>query len=310
MLIEASHLKLSLAGRHILHDVSLHLQAGEIYGLLGPNGVGKSTTIAVLLGLYSADAGLLSLFGETDKQNAKEQRRRIGVMPEHAGFYDWMTANDYLKWYAGFYGGLQRPVPELLEQVGLADTKNQPIGQFSRGMQQRLGLARALLHGPELLILDEPTNGLDPRGRREIHNLLLNLAHEHQVGILLCTHLLDDVDRLCSKIGIINQGRTVLEGSLSELLNQQQIGRHFRLHMEVPAEDQTPLPSGVSLVAQEGNWWHFVVNAENQNSFSTLWQDMLKAGWKFSEIHEEGGGLEELYLRLTTEANKPDRKVA
>lgn len=310
MLINANHLKLTLARRNILQDVSLHLEAGEIYGLLGPNGAGKSTTIAVLLGLYPADEGTLTLFDKDNANNTREQRRRIGVMPEHAGFYDWMTAGHYLTWYAAFYGGLQHPLPELLERVGLSDARNRPIGQFSRGMQQRLGLARALLHGPELLILDEPTNGLDPRGRREIHDLLLDLAQEQHVGVLLCTHLLDDVDRLCTNIGIIDQGKSVLEGPLVEQLGQQQVGQRFRLRIETLPTIQTFMPPGVSLVGHEGGWWHFIVDADTSSPLPAIWEDMLIHGWKFTEIHAEGGGLEELYLRLTTATKKPDKEAA
>ncbi len=313
MLIDANHLKLTLGGRSILSDVSLHLEAGQIYGLLGPNGAGKSTTIAILLGLYPSESGTLALFDKPiDKGSTVDTRglrQRIGVMPEHAGFYDWMTASCYLTWYAGFYGGMQQPLPELLERVDLDDARNRPIGQFSRGMQQRLGLARALLHGPELLILDEPTNGLDPRGRREIHDLLLELAQQRQVGILLCTHLLDDVDRLCTNIGIIDQGRSVLEGPLIELLGQQQVGRRFRLRMETLPKNQTDLPSGVSLLGQEGGWWHFIVHADNKSSLAAVWEALLKHDWRYSEIHAEGGGLEELYLRLTSAA-RPVREAA
>jgi len=310
MLINANHLQLTLAGRSVLKDVNLHLKAGEIYGLLGPNGAGKSTTIAVLLALYPTDAGNITLLAETAGGDSSMIRQRIGVMPEHAGFYDWMTAKQYLSWYAVFYGGSQQPLPELLDRVGLGDVGNRIIGQFSRGMQQRLGLARALLHGPELLILDEPTNGLDPRGRREIHDLLLDLAQEHQVGILLCTHLLDDVDRLCTHIGIIDQGRSVLEGPLIDLLGQQQVGRRFRLRIETLPANQTQLPPGISLVGQEGGWWHFVVDADNRSPLPLLWEDLLLHGWKFSEIHAEGGGLEELYLRLTSANHTSDKEAA
>ena len=229
MLIEADHLKLTLGRRNILNDVSLHLKAGDVYGLLGPNGAGKSTMIAVLLGLYPPDSGAPLLFGRSIARDPVPLRTRIGVMPERAGFYDWMTASRYLGWYAGFFNGLPHPVGELLAQVGLTDAAERPIGQFSRGMLQRLALARALLQGQELLILDEPTNGLDPRGRREIHDLLLDLARNRQVGILLCTHLLDDVDRLCTSIGILHRGNTVMEGPLVSVLRQQNVGLRFRL---------------------------------------------------------------------------------
>jgi len=299
MLVDANHLKLTLNGRAILQDVSVHIERGEIYGLLGPNGAGKSTTIAVLLGLYAPDAGDLRLFDQA-RGHPVELRGRIGVMPERAGFYEWMSASDYLAWYAGFYGGLQQPAADLLRLVGLGDSGKRPVGQFSRGMQQRLALARALVDGPELLILDEPTNGLDPRGRREIHDLLLRLAGERNVGILLCTHLLDDVERLCSRIGIIDGGRTRLEASLQELASAHAAGRRFRLRLERPPADPSSLPSGLTLTSESQGWWQCLVAPDNTAPLPTLWEDLLVGhGWEIAEIHAEGGGLEALYLQLT-----------
>lgn len=235
MLIDANHLQLTLDGQAILEDVSLHLERGEIYGLLGPNGAGKSTTIALLLGLYAPRAGTLEIF-DGEETDSCRMRLRIGVMPEQEGLYEWMSASQYLIWYADFYGGLQQPVAALLAQVGLEGTAQRPIGQFSRGMKQRLALARTLVNAPELLILDEPTNGLDPRGRREIHDLLHWLATERQVGVLLCTHLLDDVERLCDRIGILDQGRTVLESDLGEIQSGPEGLESLYLRLTTPRE--------------------------------------------------------------------------
>lgn len=297
MLIDANHIKLTLKGRSILRDVSLHIDRGEIYGLIGPNGAGKSTTIAVLLGLYETDDGDLRLFDEVHG-DPLALRRRIGVMPEHGGFYGWMSAADYLAWYGSLYGGLQQPAAELLRLVGLADSGGRPIGQLSRGMQQRLALARTLIDGPELLILDEPTSGLDPRGRREIHDLLLRLAAERDVGILLCTHILDDVERLCRRIGIIDRGRTVAEGSLPELLGAGHAGLCFRLRMaRTPAGQK--LPHGIELLRHDEEWWYFNVTAEALPNLPGLWEDLMVHGWRYTEIQAEGGVLESLYLRLT-----------
>jgi ABC-2 type transport system ATP-binding protein len=300
MLVKLENLELNLGGAQILKNVRLQVERNQIYGLIGPNGAGKSSTIFVILGLYAADGGKLELFGKTSGKPSLNTRRRIGVMPERAGFYGWMSALDYLAWYAGLYGGPQWPIPELLEQVGLSDVGARAISRFSHGMRQRLGLARALVHNPELLILDEPTSGLDPRGRRMIHDLLLDLTEQRGLGILLCTHLLDDVDRLCSRIGIIDHGRTVLEGPLAELLGQQHMERRFRLRIEALPVDQRALPPGISLVAREGSWCHFIVDGDNRTPLPALWGDLLAHGWEFTEIHAEGGGLEELYLRLTT----------
>jgi ABC-2 type transport system ATP-binding protein len=297
MLIDANHLKLSLNDAEILQDISLHLAPDEIYGLLGPNGAGKSTTIAVLLGLYRRSGGDLQLFDETSA-DPRAVRQRIGVMPERAGFYGWMSSAQYLMWYASFYGGLQQPVAELLRLVGLRDRGDEPLGRFSHGMRQRLALARALAHGPELLILDEPTNGLDPRGRREIHDLLLQLTRERRVGILLCTHLLDDVERLCSRVGIIDRGRTVAESTLAELLGEDHQGAvRYRLRPAGPLAGAV-LPRGIELLRRDGEWWDVAIAADVLPQLPRLWEQLLRDGWGITEIHAEGGGLEALYLRL------------
>ncbi len=307
MLIRVEDLKLSIAGTQILDGVQLHVEAGQIYGIIGPNGAGKSTTIAVILGLYAADSGRLELFGQVAGHTSIEMRRRIGVMPERAGFYNWMSARDYLAWYAELYGGLQLSIPDLLTHVGLKGVDLQPIGRFSQGMRQRLALARALVHSPQLLILDEPTNGLDPRGRREIHDLFLSLSREQGVSILLCTHLLDDVDRLCNRIGIIHQGRTVLEGSLAEILEHRGEGGEYRLRLE-NTPDAKDLPDGARLQASSGGWWH--LRLPTGNDPPDLWRRLLEHGWRIREIRAEGGGLESLYIWMTRPTDEAGQKEA
>ncbi len=304
MLIDANHLALTLDGNTILKDVSLHMKRGGIYGLLGPNGAGKSTTIALLLGLYTPDKGSIACFSEQDPELVSI-RRRIGVMPEFAGFYEWMSAREYLVWYAGFYGGLQTPPDTLLKRVGLLEAGSKPILQFSRGMKQRLALARALVHGPELLILDEPTNGLDPRGRHEIHDLLIDLAHEDKVGILLCTHLLDDVERLCTRIGVIDKGETVLEGDLEHLLRDAGKPR-YRIHMTDVPEGHL-LPPLVRLLEWDGSWWTFEIDLPHGMVIGKVWEDLLVHGWSFDEIHVENNSLEAHYLELTG-SDKPEQQ--
>lgn len=297
MLVDIQDLELSLHGHQILAGVGLHMHPGDIYGLLGPNGAGKSTTMSVLTGLRPASSGNVLALGMEPWSQREELHRRIGVLPEQAGFYDWMDAADYLRWFASLYDCRLEAadIGERLRRVGLDQNNRQPIGAYSRGMRQRLGLARALLNRPELLVLDEPTNGLDPRGRREIHDLLLEMSQQG-VGILLCTHLLDDVDRLCNRIGIIHQGRTVAEGDLAELLATRQAGMRYRLRLLASPEDTT-LPLGTRLVAKEGEWWHLDIDVAL--SPDTAWRALLDSGWPIGEIHHEGGGLEDLYLNLT-----------
>ncbi len=308
MLIDANHLALTLNNREILKDVSLHMEKGEIYGLLGPNGAGKSTTIALLLGLYHPDRGEIALMSNAFQPRQVAVRQRIGVMPEMAGFYPWMSAKNYLVWYAGFYGGMQSTPRQLLQRVGLEAAGDRAISQFSRGMKQRLALARALLHAPELLILDEPTNGLDPRGRREIHDLLLELAEQEAVGILLSTHLLDDVERLCTRIGIIDQGRTVLEDTLGRLLDSHTQPR-FRLHMLHTPENPT-FPPTVRLLSWEEDWWTLEINLSQGVTLDQVWQTLLQMGWHFDEIHAQRETLEDRYLELTLSKPTKSQEVA
>src|SRR3954452_10296634 len=178
MLLEIDGLRASRAGIAVLDDVRMHLDRGEIYGLLGPNGAGKSTTIAVILGLLARQGGEVAVFGADPATVGPALRTRLGVLPERNGFYAWMTARAYPEFFASLHGielGPEGCSPHL-EQVGLGTYREERIARFSHGMRQRLGLARALLGEPELLILDEPTNGLDPRGRREFHDLLRDLA--------------------------------------------------------------------------------------------------------------------------------------
>lgn len=300
MLIEIADVKLSLRGNPILNGVRLSMREGEIYGLLGPNGAGKSTTLAVLTGLRQADSGTIRVLGLDPARQRRELHHQMGVLAEDSGFYGWMSAPDYLRWMGRLYG---REIPaeeaaRRLAQVGLDGVARKAVGGFSRGMKQRLGLARALLTDPRLLILDEPTNGLDPRGRREIHDVLLALSRDHNVGILLCTHLLDDVDRLCSRIGIIHQGETLLEGNLAELLAEKTGANRYRLRLgkRVSAAGEV-LPAGVTVVAREGGWLHLDL-APNLYP-NTVWSTLFASGWDIIEIHNEGSGLEALYMELT-----------
>lgn len=303
MILEISHLKISLGGVSILHDVSLSLGEGEIYGLLGPNGAGKSTTIAAAIGLLRRDRGQVRIMGKDPRTEPKLVHAKLGVLPERNGFYDWMTAVDYLGFFAALYGlrPSQADLRDRLACLGLEPRPGQRIGTFSRGMRQRLGLARALISDPVLLILDEPTNGLDPRGRHEIHDILIGLCTNHGVGILLCTHLLDGVDRLCKRIGIIVEGRTVAEGTIADLVRSHDHLARFRLHLNGNIS-KPDVPPEVTVIARNGNWC--TVDLSPEIDPETAWRELLFMGWPITEVRRESGGVEDLYLSLT------DRRAA
>ncbi|MBW4495530.1 MAG: ABC transporter ATP-binding protein [Oscillatoria princeps RMCB-10] len=203
--------------RQVLQNLSLHIQAGEIYGLLGPNGAGKTTTINILCNLLEADGGKITI---NNQPLSKATKSLIGVAPQENLLYKSLSCEENLNFYAKIYGlnGKRRKeqVRACLEAVGLADRAKSPVETLSGGMQRRLNIAVALVHQPKLVILDEPTTGLDIEARYEIWDLIRRLKSQG-ITVLLTTHLLDEAERLCQRIGILKRGRIMAEGSLEEL---------------------------------------------------------------------------------------------
>lgn len=199
-------------------DVSLSIAPGEVYGLIGPNGSGKSTTMKALLGLVAPTSGICKVFGCDSRR--VDARSEIGFLPENPYFYKHQTAAETLKFYGKLCGirgkVLKDRVDELLDLVSLDHARNRRLGGYSKGMLQRVGLAQALIQQPRLLVLDEPTAGVDPIGSHEIRDLIFKLK-EDGVTIFLCSHLLDQVQEVCDRVGIIFEGQMVNEGTMAEL---------------------------------------------------------------------------------------------
>ncbi len=216
-MLQIEKLNKSYGERSVLKDLTLHIQAGEIYGLLGPNGAGKTTTINILCNLLNADSGKVSINGESVSESTKPL---IGVAPQENLLYKSLSCAENLNFFAQIYG-LDRKqrryqVDQCLKAVNLIDRAKSPVETLSGGMQRRLNIAVALVHQPKLVILDEPTTGLDIEARYEIWELIQRLQSEG-ITILLTTHLLDEAERLCQRIGILKNGSIVAEGSLEEL---------------------------------------------------------------------------------------------
>jgi len=214
--IEIKSLDKSFNGEKVLDGTHMTVYESDIYGFLGPNGSGKTTTLRILCGILHPDRGEVSVLGQDPSLKGNLLRQRINILPESHGFYGWMRASEYLRFFGRLYG-LNLSAEDCrmhLQQVGLDPADQRLIRTFSRGMKQRLGIARALLNEPEILFLDEPTNGLDPRGRRDIHDLLLRLNREKKMTIVISTHLLDDVERLCNRIAILHKTKIQYEGSI------------------------------------------------------------------------------------------------
>ena len=202
-----------------VRDLNLQVEAGEVYGLLGPNGSGKSTTLKIILGLVSPTSGRTQIFGQDSFQVASHQS--VGFLPESPYFYTFLTGKETLRFFGKLCGlrgeMLTDRVDGLLDLVGLTEARNQRLSAYSKGMLQRIGLAQALINEPALIVLDEPTAGVDPAGSRDIRNLILDLK-KRGVTVLISSHLLEHVEEVCDRVGILSKGELVREGPLDELI--------------------------------------------------------------------------------------------
>jgi len=206
---------------YVLNDISLSVKEGSIYGFLGPNGAGKTTTLRLILGLLKKQKGEIEIFGKPFNANRIEILSRIGSLIESPSLYGHLTATENLKVWQKVYQSPINRIPEVLQLVGLAHTGRKKAGQFSLGMKQRLGIATSLLHSPSLLILDEPTNGLDPSGIVEMRELLRTLNQTQGITIIISSHLLGEIEKLVTDVGIIHKGKMLFESSLADLMKRQ-----------------------------------------------------------------------------------------
>jgi lantibiotic transport system ATP-binding protein len=207
-----------------LFDINLQVERGSIYGFLGPNGSGKTTTLSLLLGLLNNQQGSIEIFGQHLHSNRINILKKIGSLIETPSLYGHLTAKENLEVYRPVYGASKAKITEVLDTVGLADTGKKVVKKFSLGMKQRLSIALALLPNPELLVLDEPSNGLDPAGIIELRELIKKLNKNYGMTILISSHLLGEVEKMVSHVGIIFKGKMLFQGSLSELHLVQQKG--------------------------------------------------------------------------------------
>jgi len=231
-MIRTENLTKEYDGFKAVDNLNLDVKEGDIYGFLGPNGAGKTTTILMLLGILRPTRGRIYLFEEELTKNFLSIKRRIGVVSEKQYLYKEMAAGEYLDFFADLYGvkDKKKKIDQLLKSVGLLEVKNRKLGAFSRGMQQKLGFARALLHDPELLLLDEPVSGLDPTGIKQIRNLI---EKENKKGrtIFISSHLLSEVEKLCREVAIINEGKLLAEDTMENL--RRKLSKTVELEVEL-----------------------------------------------------------------------------
>lgn len=222
-IVSIRHLAKNFASFQALRDVNIHVEKGDVYGFLGPNGAGKSTTLRCMLSLIRPDSGNISLFGLPLSSNRNAILSRVGCLIEKPDFYKYLSAYRNLDLFSRISGTFssKKDIYEMLEFVGLQGREKDAVGSFSHGMRQRLGIAQTLLHKPDLIVLDEPTTGLDPQGIIDIRHLILRLKNEQNKTVIFSSHNLSEVEIVCNRMVIIHQGKSIVEGVVNDLLNDQ-----------------------------------------------------------------------------------------
>ena len=288
-------------------DLDLKIARGEVFGFLGPNGAGKTTTILMLLGLTEPSDGTASVCGFNPTTQPLEVKRRVGYLPENPGFYEDLTARENLAYIARLNrigeDRLGALLSRMLDQVGLADDADRPVREFSRGMKQRLGIGEVLVKEPEVIILDEPTLGIDPEGVARLLDLIGELQREQGLTVLLCSHLLHQVQRVCQRIGIIVRSRLVVQGSPDELGKAIRQERQWNFLVEVGGgnaieEAMSALP-GVDECERQDASWFLRCTRDVRPDLMALIRDN---GLELMQLRVEDPTLEEIYLKYFREA--------
>ncbi|MGE5619686.1 MAG: ABC transporter ATP-binding protein [Sphingomonadaceae bacterium] len=290
-----------------VNKLNLSIQEGEIFGLLGPNGAGKTTTILMLLGLTEPTSGKARVYGHDSTREPLAVKRLVGYLPDNVGFYEDLTATENLLYTADLNGipkkeALHR-IDELLRRVGLHDVADKEVGKFSRGMRQRLGIADVLVKRPKVVILDEPTLGIDPDGVKQMLDLIVQMSRHDKITVLLSSHLLHQVQQICNRVGIFVKGRMVAEGSIEMLGLQIMGGEPIIVEVEAsPVDDR--LMGGLQKVPG-------VASVERVNGTLLLHcfkdvrgdiaRGVVSAGASLTQMRLRGHVLEEIYLRYFRE---------
>lgn len=294
-----------------LESLNLRVEPGEVLGVLGPNGAGKTTAIRVLTTIFPPSRGTFTVAGFPHTR-PDEIRRRIGVLPESAGYPERQTGEEYLRYHARLYGqsraSARGKALALLEEVRLLDRRRSLISTYSRGMRQRLGIARALVNDPSVVFLDEPTLGLDPAGQRHVLANVRSIASDRGAAVLLSTHLLTEVEEHCSRVLIIHRGRLVAEGTVGEIVRKAAAPRSGRLHVASEHADRAAAilasAAGVEEVrAANGQpgWFSVVFTAASQNGAATneALRALLESGITLRSFELEGARLSDAFLAMT-----------
>lgn len=287
-----------------VNHLSLHIPEGDLFGFVGPNGAGKTTTIRIVCGLLRASSGQVRIGGTSAPVGSREMKRLIGYVPDFFGVYDNLKVREYMDMYGSMYGMHSRDIAkltdDLLELVNLSDKKEVYVDTLSRGMKQRLCVARALLHNPKLLILDEPSSGLDPRARVEMKELLMNL---HSMGktIVISSHILSELSEMCTSIGIMNSGQLIMAGRIEDIMQQLSGGK--RIHIRLVSGMETAVrilkeQAGTVVESVRENEM-IITNQGTDEQISALIGCLIQNQVVLTGFYREEGSLESLFMQLT-----------
>lgn len=295
-------------GQHgVVKGLQLHIQRGESYGLLGPNGAGKSTTISMISGLLKPTSGSITINGINMIQSPKKAQQLLGVVPQEIALYMPMTAKENLMFWGRMYGlkgeELKNRIKEVLAIIGLSDRANDKVGTFSGGMKRRVNIGAAILHQPELLIMDEPTVGIDPQSRNHILETV-KLLNEQGMTIIYTSHYMEEVEFLCNRIGIMDQGQLLAEGTIEQL--QQLVGNKTKLtitvqepfeHAEIVMQDLTVLCPGESFIVQDQ--YITALSVDSQKIVVAILPYLVEHNIQVNAIDLIQPNLENVFLHLT-----------
>lgn len=311
--IETVNLTKKYDGFTAVNNLNLRVEKGEVFGLLGPNGAGKTTTILMLLGLTDPTSGKVTVLGMDPTRKTLSVKSKVGYIPDTVGFYDELTARENLIYIAKLNGlsgsAAYQRIDEVLVRVGLSEVGDQRVGTYSRGMRQRLGVADVLIKQPELIIMDEPTQGLDPERAREFLHMIRSLKEEG-ITILLSSHLLHQVQIVCDRVGLFHRGRMVLEGTVSALAKKV-LGRAYRVVLEAQGAPQMILEALEKVPGQVGvrhlEGIRYEVEAESDIRPQVA-RAVVQSGADLLGLEVEAQSLDEIYARYFEEVKNAQKK--
>lgn len=300
LIIETKSLDFSFGkNQQILKNLNLQVPQGSIYGFLGPNGAGKTTTIRMLLSLLRKQSGFINLFGVDFDANRIAALQKLGSLIEQPSLYMHLTGKENLEIFRRTYGTAKSRIDEVLKVVGLTQAANKKSKAYSLGMKQRLAIAIALLHDPELLILDEPTNGLDPNGIIETRELIKTLNREHGKTILVSSHLLAEVEKMATHVGIIHKGKLLFQGSLQDL--QQLKSKQSVIELEVNDTARAKEILGGHFPLKHVNGTKVLVEFETMERNSIMNKMLVQNGIEVYQLSVMQNDLENLFIQITSE---------